>query len=169
MLDPTAQTDYSLPAPSSASGSDSIGFGFDQLYGSSNRVAEPLEIPFAFPGIADNPIGALHCATTTIDDHGRLSDRSTLKALKWTAGQNVSFDGDHRMVIARCVRQSRWTVGRNGYLRLPAASRHRCNLNPGDRALIAADLTRDIAVILPIPVVAAALWNYLPEPWQRAS
>lgn len=170
----SAANGFNLPSPagqraqppSESAASSAANLQFDQLYRASNRLAESLDVPFAFPGVIDNPIGALHCASTTINDHGRLSDRSSLKALGWAPGQFVSFHGDHRVVVARCARQSRWAVGRTGYLRIPSANRHRCNLNPGDRALIAADLTRDILVVLPIAIVATALWNYLPDPWQ---
>lgn len=153
-------------SPSGSTAGNAASLQFNELYRASSRLTESLDVPFAFPGVIDNPIGALHCASTTINDHGRLSDRSSLKALRWAPGQFVSFDGDHRIVVARCARQSRWAVGRAGYLRIPSANRHRCNLNPGDRALIAADLSRDILVVLPIAVVATALWNYLSDAWQ---
>ncbi|WP_405164840.1 hypothetical protein OG203_06930 [Nocardia sp. NBC_01499] len=47
---------------------------------------------------------------------------------------------------------------------MPAANRHRCDVNPSDEVLTVADLSHDVLVILPIPVVAAALRNFLPAP-----
>lgn len=163
----THQTVAATPADSGTA--RPAGLGFEELYPvRQQRRTESPSIPFAFPGIVENTV-TLRCVTTTIDDHGRISDRSTLKALEWAPGQAVSFDGDHRTVAVHRTRQSHWTIGRTGYLRIPAANRNVCGLAPADRILIAADPVRDMLVVLPIPVVAAALQTYLPDLWQPAA
>ncbi|WP_157107698.1 AbrB/MazE/SpoVT family DNA-binding domain-containing protein [Nocardia amikacinitolerans] len=117
--------------------------------------------------VSDTPIGQLHCAAGTIDDHGRLSDRSALKHLGWLAGQRISFQGDHQFIVAQPARHARWSIGRTGYLFIPAAFRHRCNINPGDRVMIAAAPAHDLLLVMPAAVVAAVLWAYRPEVWLK--
>ncbi|MFX0577109.1 AbrB/MazE/SpoVT family DNA-binding domain-containing protein [Nocardia nepalensis] len=147
--------------------------GFDELFPTGTRRGAPgrhdgREVPFAFPGVVEaTPIGELFCAAGTIDDHGRVSDRSALKHLAWYAGQALGFEGDDQFVVVRWLRQGRWSVGRSGYLLIPAAFRHRCNLDPGDRVLLAASRDNDLLVVVPPAVMAAALWAYRPQTWQK--
>ncbi len=145
-----------------------IDFEWDQLFPARRRSVQTLQIPFEFPGTASIPASQLYCATTAIDDHGRLSDRSALKWLGWTPGQSVSFDGDSRLVIVRHIQSGRWTVGKSGYLRVPASHRHACNISPKDRVLITAEPTQNLIVIVPINVLTAALSNFLPGIWDHS-
>lgn len=142
---------------------------FDVVYTPARPGGNVMGIPFAFPGPIDSPLSDLHCAGATIDDHGRLSNRSTVRALGWEPGQHVVFGGDHRMIVVGCARQSRSSVSRTGYLRVPAASRHRCNVNPGDRFLLAADTDRDLLAVVPSAVLGAALWAHLSDIWRLPS
>ncbi len=75
---------------------------------------EGHQIPFAFPGVVEaTPIGELYCAAGTIDDHGRVSDRSALKHLTWDAGQALGFDGDDQFTAARRVDRAARRCGRS--------------------------------------------------------
>ncbi len=142
---------------------------FDAVFALARPAGHAMSIPFAFPGPTNSPLSGLHCAGATIDDHGRLSNRSTVRALGWEPGQHVVFGGDHRMIVVGCARRSRWSVSRSGYLRVPAASRHRCNVNPGDRFLVAADTDRDLLAVVPSAVLGAALWAHLSDIWRLPS
>ncbi|MET8776971.1 hypothetical protein ABZV58_18370 [Nocardia sp. NPDC004654] len=150
---------------------DPAPVAFDELFAAAPRRTGPHRfagIPFAFPGsVTDTPIGQLHCAAGTIDDHGRLSDRSALKHLGWLVGQQISFQGDHQFIIAQPELHARWSIGRTGYLFIPAAFRHPCNISPADRVMIAAAPAHDILLVIPSAVVAAVLWAYRPEVWQK--
>lgn len=143
--------------------------GFDDMFEAIKEPASFAELPFAFPDLAEpNPFGRVDCTTAQIDDHGRLSNRSTVRALRWSAGQHVSFQSDGSFILVRQVEQSRWTVGRGGYLRLPAEYRNMCSLTTGNQAFLAAAPAYQLMLVVPIPLVAAALWRYRPEMWEVA-
>ncbi|MCX4097675.1 hypothetical protein [Nocardia sp. alder85J] len=148
-----------------------LGFGgLFPVLRSQRGVAAIEPVPFAFPGAvdADCPVGALSCATASVDGQGRLSDRSVLRSLGWWPGQRVSFAADHRAVVVSCVRQGGSAVSKDGYLCIPAARRRRCGLMPGDRVLLAGHGVSDRLVVLPIPAVTVALWRSFPDLWQAA-
>ncbi|WP_280274282.1 hypothetical protein [Nocardia wallacei] len=146
-----------------------VGITFVGLYAARRDATPAKPIPFAFPGVVASvgPIHGVHLAISAIDGHGRLSDRSGVRALGWFAGQPVTFDADYRMVVVRPNSRGRWSVSRKGYLRVPAEYRHRCNLSLHGRVLMVADPEQEQLVILPIPIVTAALRHLLPEAWSR--
>lgn len=147
-----------------------MNLGFDDLFVSAARPSSSAGFPFLLPpSLGITPIGELHCSTATVDGHGRLSDRSAIKVIGWGPGQCVSIEVDECFVVVTPARASRWAVRSDGYLRLPAAVRHSCNLSTGDRVLIAAASAHDRLLVYPTSVVAAALWAYRPVIWRRAS
>jgi len=153
---------------SSSVNNPAIDLEFDHLFPTRRRSVQSLQIPFEFPGGADISVSQLYCVTTVIDDHGRLSDRSALKWLGWTPGQTVSFDGNNQLVVVRHIQSGRWTVRKNGYLRLPALHRHLCNISSKDRVLITAEPNQDLIVVVPINILTAALSNFLPDVWKHS-
>ncbi len=106
------------PSDARAQADQSVASVFDDLYQPRRRPTQLVSILFAFPSVVDSSIliSVAHCATTTLDDHSRLSDRSAIGILGWAAGQSISFDSDHRSSKARAAGQSRWSVGRSGAL-----------------------------------------------------
>lgn len=179
--------DHRQPTPVIASGPDgpalseeplrrstvpaiSAAIGFLGLFETTKAPVGSTEIPFAFPdAVKPTPLGGIHCATGRIDDHGRVSERSAVRALKWAPGQHLTFASDGLSIRVRPADDGRWTVGRAGYLTLPAEYRHSCNLVPGDQVFITATPEHQLLVAMPMPVLAAALWNYRPQMWETAS
>ncbi|QLY28886.1 AbrB/MazE/SpoVT family DNA-binding domain-containing protein [Nocardia huaxiensis] len=146
-------------------------WGFDHLYTPARRNTGSTGIPFDFPEQLDrSPLGEIHCAVATVDKHGRLSDRSALRLLRWLPGQPISVDvEENNIAVIRRSHDSCISLRSNGYLVLPARIRHSCNLSPGDRVLIAATLTYSMLVVYSTPVLASALWEYRPISWRELS
>jgi hypothetical protein len=127
-------------------------------------------IPFEFPrSVMPARLGQICCATGKIDDHGRISDRSAVRALKWASGQHLCYESDGLSILVRPTGDSRWAIGRAGYLKLPAEYRNVCNLVTGDQVVIIAMPDHEQLVVLPVAVVAAALWSYRPKMWGVAA
>lgn len=112
-----------------------------------------LPVPQLEP--ATQPSGACF-HTTTVDDRGRVGVRSPLRELGWAAGAELSFrlvDG----VVVVSPTAGGYRIDARGYLRIPAALRHRCRLTPGGRVLLVAIRRRDLLEIHPTVAVEAML------------
>lgn len=91
-----------------------------------------------------HPDGSRHYATTTIDDRGRLADRTPLKIMGWEPGTPATISMIPVVGIILVRRDGPDAVTRQGHLRLPADIRHGCRLRGGDRLLVAAHPTEGI-------------------------
>jgi hypothetical protein len=86
---------------------------------------------------------------SVLDRGGRIADRAAVAALGWTPGTRL------RVCIARthltlCAAiNGPLAVKDHRFLWLPAATRHRLDLRPGDRVLLAAEPKRQTLVIYP--------------------
>jgi bifunctional DNA-binding transcriptional regulator/antitoxin component of YhaV-PrlF toxin-antitoxin module len=128
----------------------------------------PLAADFAYPDIpVDVQMATLHCVVTTVDERGRLGDKSVIKRLGWQPGQPLSITVDRSIVkIRRAPDGPR--LQRSGFLVLPAAVRNSCNLYLRDRVLLAASIEHEILVVYPPRAVTSALLTYFPDPWPQA-
>jgi hypothetical protein len=79
-----------------------------------------------------------YCVATSIDDRGRLADRTPLKVLAWSPGAPITITMMPSAGIVIVRRTGIDAVSRQGYLRLPADIRHGCRICTGDRLLIVA-------------------------------
>lgn len=77
---------------------------------------------------------------TPIDDRGRVADRSALRAMQWAALQPIEYVVKSGIVMVTSLESGRWTITRQGHLRLPPSFRLAVGVRPVDRLLIAADL-----------------------------
>jgi hypothetical protein len=68
-----------------------------------------------------------------MDDRGRLTDRSVLRALGWIPGTSIHIEVESGVAIVTARPDGSTQITAPGHLRLPATLRHR----PGDRVLIA--------------------------------
>ena len=86
-------------------------------------------------------------AFTTIDERGRLGDRSLVRALNWLPGTSLkpAVIDDQVIVLARSAGTAK--VTKLGHVRLPAAIRHRCQLRAGDGLLLATSSDHDLLVV----------------------
>ncbi|MGY2116555.1 hypothetical protein ACW9HR_21840 [Nocardia gipuzkoensis] len=140
--------------------------GFDDLYCGGPRSVDFPGIPFDYPTtVIETPVGVAHCATATIDQRGRVSDRSAIRKLDWHPGQPVTIGHQDHLAIVDPSDEGRWAVGATGYIHLPADIRHACGMQPGDRLLLLASLSHQRLVVYTTPVVAAALSQFRPNPW----
>jgi hypothetical protein len=80
----------------------------------------------------------MYCTVTPMDCHGRLADRSPLRAVGWQPEQPVTITAspDHQLVTVRAGGPN--AITRDGRLRLPARVRRACRLAAGDRLLVTA-------------------------------
>ena len=105
---------------------------------------------------------AAHIAVSTLDNCGKLADRSALRHLGWDSGQHVSLTIAEGIVGVAEKRDSKHVIERHGYLRLPAEIRTCARINHRDRLLLIA--IRDLRVLLVFPPgqVVAALRPFIP-------
>jgi hypothetical protein len=87
-----------------------------------------------------------------------------MRALGWHAGLCLIIEETGGVLTACPDPDGHQQVTGQGYLRIPAALRHRCALVAGDRALLAADADRARLTIYP----PAALDHVLAQPTDLA-
>jgi bifunctional DNA-binding transcriptional regulator/antitoxin component of YhaV-PrlF toxin-antitoxin module len=86
---------------------------------------------------------------SVLDRGGRIADRATIEALDWTPGTRLHLDPGRTHFTLRAAIDGTLTVKDHRYLWLPAATRHRLDLRPGDRVLLAAKPTQQTLVVYP--------------------
>ncbi|RAS58961.1 hypothetical protein C8D87_11614 [Lentzea atacamensis] len=96
-------------------------------------------------------------AFTTIDDRGRLGDRSLIRLLNWRPGTSLKptvLDGQV-IVLSRSAGTA--MVTKLGHVRIPAAIRHLCQLRAGDGLLLATSAAHDLLIVCTTSVLDQAL------------
>lgn len=89
-----------------------------------------------------------------MDDRGRIADRVIVDALGWTPDTTLAAEpSDGGVILVRPVVGGALRPSASRHLRLPAATRHRCGLVPGDRLLLAADPSTGELTIYPPTVL----------------
>ena len=86
---------------------------------------------------------------SVLDRGGRIADRAALAALGWAPGTRLRVHVAHTHVTLRAAIDGPVAVKDHRFLWLPAATRHRLGLRPGDRVLLAAAPTRQMLIIYP--------------------
>jgi hypothetical protein len=104
--------------------------------------------------------GSLYYAVTTIDDRGRLADRSPLRILGWLPESSISINVLQGAVIVVTRSRGPGTITRQGHVRLPASVRHSCRLTPGARLLVAACPDHDLLAAYTTSTLEAMLLAY---------
>jgi hypothetical protein len=97
---------------------------------------------------------------TSMDESGRVGDRSVLLALGWLPGSAVSVSADPRagMIVVRPGGQQRLT--HVGHLRLLSHVRHACHLAPADRLLLVGMPARQVLVAYTMPALDVMIASY---------
>jgi len=86
---------------------------------------------------------------SVLDRGGRIADRAAVAALGWTPGTKLGVHIARTHLTLRAALDGPVTVKDHRFLWLPAATRHRLDLRPGDRVLLAAEPNRQTLVIYP--------------------
>ncbi|MGY2092376.1 hypothetical protein [Nocardia gipuzkoensis] len=142
--------------------------GFDNIYSASPRAKHLSGIPFSYPpALPHTPIGGAYIAAATIDQRGRLSDRSVIRKLGWEPGYSLALTAHEHAVIIEPSEDGKWTIGPTGYLHLASAIRRRCGIRSGDRLLLVASLTMQRLVVYTASAVAVAVSRFAPELWEQ--
>jgi len=119
--------------------------------------------PLPLPSLIPRRTTALVYGLSALDDRGRVADRVIMQALGWSAGLGLDIgETDGRLVI-RPRGDGVFHVTGRGHLRVPAALRHRCGLEPGDRVLLAADPRQRQLVAYPPAALDALIGGQLAD------
>ncbi|QYN33657.1 AbrB/MazE/SpoVT family DNA-binding domain-containing protein [Pseudonocardia sp. DSM 110487] len=86
---------------------------------------------------------------SVLDRGGRIADRATVAALGWTPGTRLRVHIAHTHLTLHAAIDGPLAVKDHRFLWLPAATRHRVDLRPGDRVLLAAEPRRQTLAIYP--------------------
>jgi hypothetical protein len=105
-------------------------------------------------------VSSAYYAVTTIDDRGRLADRSPLRILHWAPGLPITLLVLPGAIVVAAQVGGREAVTGHGYLRLPAGVRHALKLKPGDALLVAAHADRGLLVAYPMSTLDAMVAAY---------
>jgi len=89
---------------------------------------------------------ATRYVVTSVDDRGRLADRSLVRVLDWESQRRFEVSVLREMVIVTARSSGIRLVTRQGYLRLPPFIRRGLGLVAGSRLLLAANLEYDRVV-----------------------
>jgi hypothetical protein len=84
---------------------------------------------------------------SVLDRGGRIADRAAVEALGWTPGTRLQLEAAHTHLKLRAAIDGALAVKGHRYLWLPAPTRHRLGLRPGDRVLLAVQPERQTLVI----------------------
>ena len=87
-----------------------------------------------------------------------------MNALGWRAGDRLTLTAAAGVVLAHRDPGGPVTIPAKPYVAIPAALRHRCGLQPGDRILLAAFPDQDALAAYPFAVVDQALRAHVPFP-----
>ena len=99
-----------------------------------------------------------------IDTWGVVSNRATIDALRWTAGDRIQIALVGGSVVAQCDPAGVFEMGPKPYFVLPAAVRHRSGLHARDHVLMAADPNHDVLVLHPLTALDATVSAYHRSP-----
>jgi hypothetical protein len=118
--------------------------------------------PLPLPDLLPQRTSAVVYGASAVDDRGRVAERVVLRALRWPAGHRVSIrESGGALTVVPDPAGNHQVTGR-GFLRIPAALRHRCGLATGDRVLLAADPDRSQLAIYPPAALDKALARTAP-------
>jgi hypothetical protein len=92
-----------------------------------------------------------------IDVAGRVADRAVISALGWRCGDRLTLTAEAGVVAARRDPAGMAAMTAKPYIVIPAALRHRCGLEPGDRVLLAAVPADDTLTAYSLAVVDQAI------------
>jgi hypothetical protein len=88
-------------------------------------------------------------AVAAIDCNGRVAERAVIRAMGWPVNLALDVRVQSGVIVVRPGPQGPLRLFPPGYLRVPAEIRHRCDLFPGARLLLAGDPDEGVLVMYP--------------------
>ncbi len=110
--------------------------------------------------VAPARVSVMRYMVTTVDDSGRISDRSMIRYLGWQAAERIQVAVAVRIVIITRSSAGVERLTKQGHLRVPVGIRRRCQLIGGTRVLMAASRERGLCALYPTDVLDEALAAY---------
>ncbi len=107
--------------------------------GRGSAAVRPIPIPIPIPALPCPTAREAEYGLATLDQYGRLADRTVLRALHWGPGHPLALTLVSGSVLVIAHDDGTARVGNDEYLRLPVGVRRACRLVPGDRVLLVAD------------------------------
>jgi hypothetical protein len=96
---------------------------------------------------------------SVLDRGGRIADRAAIGALSWTPGTRLQLNTARTHLTLCAAIDGALAVKDRRYLWLPAPTRQRLGLRPGDRVLLAAQPVRQTLVVYPPAALDELLTN----------
>jgi bifunctional DNA-binding transcriptional regulator/antitoxin component of YhaV-PrlF toxin-antitoxin module len=128
------------------------------------RAGSLRRLPLAVAPEVPSAAGEVLYGFGRIDASGRVADRVIIAALGWRPGDRLILTAAAGVVLARRDPGGPVTMPARPYVAIPAALRHRCGLEPGDRVLLAALPGKDALIAYSFAVVDQALSAHVPFP-----
>jgi hypothetical protein len=123
------------------------------------RTIDSPGLPLASLAIAPAS-GSMCVAATKMDVHGRLADRTVIRALRWEARQPIAIAVvvSHGLIVVR--RGGTDSITSQGNLRLPALVRRALALEGGQQLLLVGVPQRDAVIAYTMGAVHRMLCTY---------
>jgi hypothetical protein len=140
---PTAGTSSSRPGPSNP------------------RPARAHARGVPMTGLASLPRDAsMRYAIVSVDNRGRFTDQSMVRALGWSPGQRLDIGVSCGAVLVQPHDDGLFTLNPRGHVPFPVAVRRWCAVSPGDRVLLAAAPEHGVLVVHTMAALDAMLARY---------
>jgi bifunctional DNA-binding transcriptional regulator/antitoxin component of YhaV-PrlF toxin-antitoxin module len=97
---------------------------------------------------------------TAVDGRGRLADRTVTLTLGWRPGDRLRLTVTTELINLAADPNGPLAVSGQGRVHVPAAARHACRINPGDRVLLAAEPDAGVLLIHPLTTIDAMLAQF---------
>ena len=97
---------------------------------------------------------------TIVDGRGRVADRTVTLALGWRPGDRLRLTMTTELITLAADAHGPLAVSGQGRVHVPAAARHACRINPGDRVLLAAEPDAGVLLIHPLTTIDAMLAQF---------
>ncbi|MEV0131366.1 AbrB/MazE/SpoVT family DNA-binding domain-containing protein [Dactylosporangium sp. NPDC050688] len=98
-----------------------------------------------------------YCSITTIDDSGRLADRSPVRLMGWKPGHRLDITVHAGVGRVRASNDGRLTVATRGYVRIPAVVRRLLGTAVGDRVLVMLQPEQELLLVYAMATVTSML------------
>jgi hypothetical protein len=105
------------------------------------------------PGLRPSRPTSTVYAIAAIDCNGRVAERAVVRAMGWPVDLALDVRVQSGLIVLRPEPRGALRLFAPGYLRLSAEIRHRCDLVPGARLLLAGDPDQAVLLIYPPAVL----------------